>query len=97
MTDTACILYSELEIHIPYSQSLKDKRQVVNRFRDRIRNQFNASVAEVGSLEDWQRAGIAIVMVGNSRTHLDRQLSALQAHALEIVDGEIQWHSREWL
>lgn len=95
--DKAYILYSELEIHIPYSQSLKQKRQVVNRFRDRIRNQFNVSVAEVGCLEDWQRAGISLVMVGNSRTYLDSQLNALQALAQDVVDGEIQWLSREWL
>lgn len=95
--DTAYILYSELELHIPYSQSLKAKRQVVNRFRDRIRNQFNVSIAEVGCLEDWQRAGLALVMVGSSRQQLDKQLNAIQTLALEVVDAEIQWLSRDWL
>lgn len=95
--EKAHILYTELEIHLSYSQSLKAKRQVTNRFRDRVRNQFNVSVAEIGYLEDWQRAGIAIVMVGNSQQYLEKQLSALERFILDVVDGEVIWLSREWL
>ena len=83
----AYILYSDFEIYIPYSQSLKQKRQVVQRLKDRLRNQFNVSVAEVSSLEDWQRAGMALVMVGSSRKQLDSQQNALEAFILEVVDA----------
>jgi len=95
--ETAYILYSEFELHIPYSQSLKQKRQVVQRLRDRIRNQFNVSIAEVGSLDEWQRAGLALGMVGSDRTHLDRRLNALETFVLEVVDAEVQWLDRQWL
>lgn len=93
----AYILYSDFEIYIPYSQSLKQKRQVVQRLKDRLRNQFNVSVAEVSSLEDWQRAGMALVMVGSSRKQLDSQQNALEAFILEVVDAEVVWLSREWV
>lgn len=94
---TAYILYAEFELHIPYSHSLKQKRQVVQRLRDRVRNQFNVSIAEVGALDEWQRAGLALVMVGNDRTQLDRQLNALETLVLGAVDAEVQWLGRQWL
>lgn len=91
------ILYLEVELHIPYSQSLKDKRQVVSRFKDRIRNQYNVSIAEVAYLDDWQRAGVAITMVGNQRAQLEKQASSLELFAQEIVDAEVMDFSRQWL
>ncbi len=94
---SAQILYTELEIHIPYSQSLKQKRQVINRMRDRIRNQFNVSVAEVAYQDEWQRAGMALVMVGSSRPQLEKLLSELERFCVELVDAELMWLSREWL
>ncbi|RLT92499.1 DUF503 domain-containing protein [Ketobacter sp.] len=95
--NTAYLLYSEFELHIPYSQSLKQKRQVVQRLRDRLRQQFNVSIAEVASQEEWQRAGMALVMVGSSRRQLESQQNALEAFILEVVDAEVQWLSREWI
>lgn len=95
--ETAYILYSEFELHISYSQSLKQKRQVVQRLRDRVRNRFNISIAEIGSLDEWQRAGIAVVMVGNNRSHLDKQLNTLETFVLEVVDAEVLWLDRQWL
>ncbi|MEE2731510.1 MAG: DUF503 domain-containing protein [Pseudomonadota bacterium] len=94
---TAYLLYSEFELYIPYSQSLKQKRQVVQRLRDRLRQQFNVSVAEVACQEEWQRAGMALVMVGSSRRQLESQQNALEAFVLEVVDAEVQWLSREWV
>ncbi len=70
---------------------------MVQRLRDRLRNQFNVSIAEVGSLDEWQRAGMALVMVGSSRKQLDSQLSALETFVLEVVDAEVVWLTREWV
>lgn len=36
-----------VELFIPESQSLKDKRQVLLSLKDRLREKFNLSVAEV--------------------------------------------------
>lgn len=41
-----------VELMIPYSGSLKSKRRVVRSLKDRISAKFNASVAEISSLED---------------------------------------------
>ena len=45
------------------SQSLKDKRMVLRRLKDRLRA-LNVAVAEVAHQDLWQRAGLGIVTVG---------------------------------
>ena len=44
--------------YLPMSQSLKDKRMVLRRLKDRL-GAFNVAVAEVAHQEVWQRAGLA--------------------------------------
>ena len=87
----------DMEVHIPYSHSLKEKRQVLTRFKDRLRNQFNVSVAEVAYLEDWQRAGIALVMIGSNKAQLESQANAIEEFAHGIIDAELFGFSRDWL
>ena len=45
-----------LTFHIPHARSLKDKRSVVRKFRDRVRARFDVSVAEVGAQDMLQQA-----------------------------------------
>ena len=45
----------KLEICIPGNNSLKGKRQVLKSIKDRIRNKFNVSIAEVDK-NDYGRA-----------------------------------------
>ena len=53
-----------VELHVPGASSLKAKRQVVKSLKDRMRNRFNVSVAEVGQHDKWQRAMLGIAMAG---------------------------------
>ena len=54
-----------LELEIPASHSLKDKRRVVKSLTTRVRQSFNVSIAEVDSLDAWQRATLGIVCVSS--------------------------------
>ena len=45
-----------LEIWIESSHSLKDKRQVIRSLKDRMREKFNVSVAEIEGLDSWQNS-----------------------------------------
>jgi uncharacterized protein YlxP (DUF503 family) len=54
-----------IELFLPMSQSLKDKRQVVRRLKDRLQP-FNVAVAEVAHQDVWQRAGLAVVTVASA-------------------------------
>lgn len=77
------------------SRSLKDKRQVVNSIKDRLRNSFNISVAEVDLMDDRQQAVLGIAMVSNETAHLQgalqQILSALRSHPVaELAEHEIE-------
>jgi len=54
-----------IELDIPASGSLKDKRRVVRSVIARLRREYNISVAETDALDQWQRAVISIVTVSN--------------------------------
>lgn len=63
-----------LTLHLPLSQSLKAKRQVVASLVARLRRSFNVAVAEVGGLDSWQLAVIGVSCVSNDRRLADRLL-----------------------
>src|SRR6185295_9684198 len=52
-----------LELEIPGARSLKDKRQVVRSFKERVKARLSLSIAEVGHQDKLQRAtfGVAVV------------------------------------
>jgi len=52
-----------LELEIPGARSLKDKRQVVRSFKERVKARLSVSIAEVGHHDKLQRAtfGVAVV------------------------------------
>ena len=73
-----------VELHIPYSQSLKDKRMVLRKVKDRLQK-FNVAVAEVEHQDKWQRAGLGIVAISTSAEHVERELAAA-ADEIERVE-----------
>ncbi len=75
------------------SRSLKDKRRVIQSIKDRLRNEFNVSVAEVDGQDHRQLAVLGIAMVGGESREvmstLDRMVDALRSHPIaELLDYE---------
>jgi uncharacterized protein YlxP (DUF503 family) len=67
-----------VEFYLPMAQSLKDKRMVLRRLKDRLKAS-NVSVAEVAHQDLWQRAGLAVVTVSSDASVAEHTLqSALQ-------------------
>ena len=64
----------QVEVHLPYAQSLKDKRAVLRSLKDQLRGRFNIAVAEVDACEKWQRATVGISTLGESRLFVERVL-----------------------
>ncbi|OGV42082.1 MAG: hypothetical protein A2X46_05905 [Lentisphaerae bacterium GWF2_57_35] len=60
---------------IPESHSLKEKRMVLRSLKDRIRNEINVSIAEVGKQDIWQSTEIAVVTVSAEKSVVERRLS----------------------
>jgi uncharacterized protein YlxP (DUF503 family) len=71
-----------IELHIPESGSLKTKRQSLRSLKDRIRNSFNVSVAEVDGNDLWQKASLAVAAVSNDKAHLNQTLD----HVVNMVE-----------
>lgn len=74
--------------------SLKDKRAVVKKVKDRVRSRYNVSIAEVGSNDTWNQAEIGISMVSNDHRYVNSNLDKVLAfveemHVAEVADQEL--------
>jgi hypothetical protein len=75
--------------------SLKEKRKVVKAIVARIRNHFNASVAEVADNDIYQRAVIGISLVGSDRRMINAKLDKVFNFAdglglAEMIDSQLE-------
>jgi uncharacterized protein YlxP (DUF503 family) len=75
-----------VELYVPASHSLKEKRMVVRRVKDRLKK-FNVAVSEVEHHDLWQRAGLAIVTVSPDQAHADRELAAAASEIDRVEPG----------
>ena len=64
-----------VEFYLHGNASLKDKRRVASSVKQKLRNTFNVSVAEVGSENDMGRLSLALVSVSNNKRHLESRLT----------------------
>jgi hypothetical protein len=84
-----------VELYMPGNSSLKQKRCIMKSLKDRVRNKFNVSVAEVDGLDKWQRSVLAIVNVSNSRRKVDMLLCKLvdwiqKSKQAELIDYRME-------
>jgi hypothetical protein len=76
-------------------RSLKAKRRVVKAVIARIRNHFNAAVAEIEDNDLYQRAVIGVALVSNAAGEVDARiekiLDLVEAMGLaELLDSEME-------
>jgi len=69
-----------LELSIPESNSLKEKRQVLKSLLVGVRQRFNVAAAEVDHQDTWRRAVVGLACVSND-----------QAFANELLDKALDW------
>lgn len=72
-----------LEFRLHGNNSLKGKRQVAQSLKQKLRNTFNVSVAEVEAQEAHQKLVLAVVTVAGDTTRVESQLSK----ALALVEA----------
>ena len=78
-----------LEIHLPYAHSLKEKRFVVRKVKDRLRARFNVAVAELDHQELWQRAVVGVVSISSDQRNLESVLEAVQQESVKVLGGDL--------
>jgi hypothetical protein len=84
------------ELHVRASRSLKAKRAAVRPILDGLRHRFRISVAEVDHHDQWQRATIAVAVVGESERRVRELLEAAErfvagAPEVELIGSSIGW------
>ncbi|MBN1782102.1 DUF503 domain-containing protein [bacterium] len=76
----------QVGIFLPECHSLKEKRAVLKGMKNRIRNMFNVSVAEVDYLDKWQRTTLAAAFVSNEKKHAEQTLEKL----LKFIENDLR-------
>ncbi len=86
---------ANIDIRIPQSGSLKSKRHLLKGIKDRLKNKFNISIAEVGHNDLWQRATLGVAVVANEKKFANQVLSKVveqinQENGLQILDYSLE-------
>ncbi len=76
--------------------SLKEKRMILKSLKDKVRRQFNVSVAELGDQDKWQSATVGFCMIGNDQKYIDRTLQNILSflghdHTSQMIDHQIEF------
>lgn len=87
--------YGIIQLRIPESGSLKEKRSVLNKIIKRAQNEFNISIAQVGDLDRHQYAQIGFALVGNESRYINGKVDHLlrfidDLHAAEVLNSKIE-------
>ena len=77
-----------LELELPFSSSLKDKRQTLRSVKDRLRRQ-NVSVVESDHQDLWQRATMEIALAAVSRRAAEEKREELRRALLNYEELSI--------
>ena len=84
----------KVSMMVPASQSLKDKRMVLRKIKDRVQNKFNCAVAEVGDQDEWQSAELGFAVVSNelgfTQSMVQKILQFIEDLAVAKITGDEQ-------
>ncbi|NYE57627.1 DUF503 domain-containing protein [Carboxydothermus ferrireducens] len=67
-----------LELYIPQSQSLKEKRMVLKSITEKIKHSYNVSIAEVGNQNLWQRSTLALAAVSLKKDDIEKVFAKIE-------------------
>ena len=74
-----------IKFYLHGNRSLKGKRQVVRSIKDRLKKNFNVSVAEVGDQDNLQSLHIGISTISSDRPYMDGLLTKV-INAIDIMN-----------
>jgi len=92
------VALARITLHLPDNQSLKGKRNVIKGLMEKIRNRFDAAIAEVEDHDLWQKAQLGMALVSNDSQLLDARVNKIihfieDQHVAQVVDSQVEfWH-----
>ncbi|MFP4661525.1 MAG: DUF503 domain-containing protein [Halanaerobiales bacterium] len=86
-----------LELYMPASASLKDKRNIIKSLMEQCRNKYNISIAEIEKLEIWKNSVIGIASVSNDWKLIEKIFQGIIRYIdtlndLELTDYSIDYY-----
>jgi len=95
-SDDAIVGILKIRLVIRSAHTLKDKRRIIKSLKDRIKNKFNVSISEIGTVDHCQYARLGIAMVGNDKKYLTGPFLSLlnmfwDAVFVQLVDRHLEF------
>jgi len=85
----------QVEILLLETHSLKEKRSVLSRIKNLVKNKFNVSIAELKYSEQWGRTLLGVVTISNDGKIVHQVLKRVkdfleQQIGIRIVDRKVE-------
>ncbi len=81
--------FLSVEIHLPFSRSLKDKRRRLTGLRSRLTKKYNVAFTELEFHNKWQRTRIGIVTINNQKNPVENLFLRIIKDIEKNIDGQI--------
>ena len=85
------------ELHIPYAQSLKEKRMVMRSLRDKLRSRFDISAGEVALQDLHQRGRVGLSFIALDHASAESLLERIRTFVESNTDATVNGWMTELL
>lgn len=90
----------KINVVIPLSLSLKEKRKVIKGIRDSILSRTGIKIVEVDGKEKWNFSTLGFAIVGSEKKEVDSELQKVmkiieEKGTLEVVDKFVEYTKYE--
>ena len=75
-----------VDLHLPGSGSLKNKRYILKSLKDRIKKNFNVSISEIDYHNLWQRSLLGVAVVSQDAQFAHKVL----AKVIDFIRSEVR-------
>ena len=81
-----------VDLKIPCCSSLKEKRSIIKRYINKLRREYNVSVAELKNHDQYHACRLGIVTIYNDSDNVERTLRVI----LDLLDDSPDVQIREY-
>ena len=82
-----------IELHVPASQSLKERRRAVRPTMARLQKLFDVAVADITEQNTWQAATLGVACVSKDERHADEMCQKIRTE-LDRLSEVVVFSSR---
>ncbi|HZN12999.1 MAG TPA: DUF503 domain-containing protein [Acidimicrobiales bacterium] len=86
-----------IELHIPQSHSLKERRAAVKPIVEGAKRRFGVAAADVAHQDTWQRADLGVAAIAASAGHVGEVLDEVERFVWSHAEVEVLSSVRSWV